>query len=98
MADAMEVPLGDENMSKAIEEAQSMLSTFQDQDWLIWVGKTSIPGLYEDVEVEWWAGEEKRQTEDHEEVKCKVEERKREEEEWRKRERERRKKRRCKRR
>ena len=48
----MDVLLGDEDISKAIGDVQGALSAFQDRDWLVWAGKTLMPGVYEDVEIE----------------------------------------------
>ena len=81
MADAMDMPLGDKDISKAIEDMQGALSAFEDQDWLVWAGKTLMPGVYEDVEIKRRAEEEQKQEQEHEEAKRQAEERKREEEE-----------------
>ena len=88
MAEALGESQDNEDVTKAIEDAQGALSTFKDWDWLVWVGKTLLPGVYEDVEIERHAEEERKWEQEREEAKRQAKERKKEEEERRKRERE----------
>ena len=88
MANAMDVPLGDEDISKAISDMQNALMAFEDRDWLVWAGKMLMPGVYEDVEIEQRVEEERKREQEREEARQKAEEQKKEEEEQKKQERE----------
>ena len=69
MAEVLGELKDDEDVSKAIEDAQNVLMVFEDWDWLVWAGKTLMPGVYEDVEIERHAEEERKREQEREEAK-----------------------------
>src|SRR5271154_2799938 len=88
MAEAFGETKDDEDVTKVIEDTQNTLMVFEDRDWLMWARKMLMPRVYEDMEIERCAEEERKREQEREEAKRQAEEQKREEEERRKQERE----------